>query len=158
VVREAFGASVAATYSDAKWGELVMRISKVRLADTDKIITAILNGDNFTNSTGSFRGKGITTAWGIPAGFGSANRLDPEWLRRLRFDDPDYVIWSYDTPIAWHVVDDLMVGPEHWVMPDESYSVTTTRHQNLVRTALVFADVRTDLDTIDNDSKGGEYR
>lgn len=34
----------------------------------------------------------------------------------------EYAVYSYNTPIAWY-------GPEGWVMPDEKYSVTTSRHQ-----------------------------
>ena len=40
----------------------------------------------------------------------------------------DYLVYSYATPIAWHV-------GGSWVIPFESYSATTTRHQNLVRSA-----------------------
>jgi len=53
----------------------------------------------------------------------------------------DYVIYSYATPIAWHYTNDY-VGPQSeyialgWCMPDTSYSVTTTQHQNAVRTAI----------------------
>jgi hypothetical protein len=34
-----------------------------------------------------------------------------------------YVVFSYDTPIAWYVVD------HGWVRPPVKYSVTTSRHQ-----------------------------
>lgn len=40
----------------------------------------------------------------------------------------DYVVYSYSTPIAW------CIGGA-WVIPCESYSVTTTKHQNIVRRA-----------------------
>lgn len=42
----------------------------------------------------------------------------------------DYVVYSYSTPIAWHV------PGEGWVVPDEKYSVTTTIHQNKIRVAV----------------------
>jgi hypothetical protein len=58
----------------------------------------------------------------------SVGRLHYAYHATLR--KADYVVYSYDTPIAWHVPD---VG---WAMPDESYSKTTTRHQNKIRTAL----------------------
>lgn len=41
-----------------------------------------------------------------------------------------YVVYSYSTPIAWYVP---RVG---WIHPNEKYSVTTSRHQSKVFTAL----------------------
>lgn len=41
-----------------------------------------------------------------------------------------YVVYSYTTPIAWYVP---RVG---WVTPDVRYSVTTSRHQSKVFTAI----------------------
>lgn len=40
-----------------------------------------------------------------------------------------YVVYSYRTPIAWGAAD----GSSPLYMPDEHYSVTTSRHQGLVR-------------------------
>ena len=59
-------------------------------------------------------------------------RLPADWCRTLqaRSHLVDYTIYSYQTPIAWH---DKESG---WIIPAEHYSVTTTRHQNLVRTAV----------------------
>lgn len=49
----------------------------------------------------------------------------------------DYVVFSYETPIAWHIP-----GVHEWIIPAARYtnddgnpSKTTTRHQNLIRTA-----------------------
>jgi hypothetical protein len=42
----------------------------------------------------------------------------------------DYVVYSYATPIAWHTF-----GGQ-WFIPDAKYSVTTSRHQNIVRRAV----------------------
>lgn len=39
----------------------------------------------------------------------------------------DYVVYSYATPIAWHV------PGEGWTVPDVKYSVTTSRHQAQAR-------------------------
>lgn len=41
-----------------------------------------------------------------------------------------YVVYSYQTPIAWHT-DDL-----GWTIPDTKYSVTTSNHQGVVRRAI----------------------
>lgn len=44
--------------------------------------------------------------------------------------NPDYVVHSYQTPIAWH-------SETHgWHVPDTKYSSTTSRQQNVVRRAL----------------------
>lgn len=41
----------------------------------------------------------------------------------------DYVVFSYDTPIAWHT----FAG---WYIVEQKFSVTTSKHQNLVRRAV----------------------
>lgn len=61
-------------------------------------------------------------------------RLPQEWRERLISDIKDngvYVVYSYQTPIAWTKLD----GKGVWTIPDESYSVTTTHHQNIVKVA-----------------------
>jgi hypothetical protein len=59
-------------------------------------------------------------------------RLPAEWVERYRADAPNivYVVLSYATPIAW-VRDDGQV-----IIPECSYSLTTTRHQRLCRLCL----------------------
>lgn len=49
----------------------------------------------------------------------------------------DYVVYSYDTPIAWHVSHG---GESYWVQPDVNYSSTTTNHQGQVATAISVID------------------
>lgn len=41
-----------------------------------------------------------------------------------------YAVWSYETPIAWANPDGT------WTVPDVKYSVTTSRHQSKIRTAV----------------------
>ncbi|QIN94562.1 hypothetical protein PP460_gp014 [Streptomyces phage Muntaha] len=41
-----------------------------------------------------------------------------------------YVVYSYRTPIAW------LTRTGVWVMPDTRYSVTTSRHQGRIATAI----------------------
>jgi hypothetical protein len=60
---------------------------------------------------------------------GSWGWLPKEWQDTFYDDDPDYVVYSYETAIAWH-------GNRGWIVPDVKYSLTTTRHQSLVRSAL----------------------
>ena len=45
----------------------------------------------------------------------------------------DYVVYSFQTPIAWHVTG---VGYDEWVYPNVRYSRRTSGHQNKIRTAL----------------------
>ena len=52
---------------------------------------------------------------------GSFGLLPVEWRRVYQADQPDYVVWSYDTPIAWH-------GARGWTVPPVWYSQTMGRH------------------------------
>lgn len=52
----------------------------------------------------------------------------------------DYVIFSYHTPIAWR--DTSESGVSHWVIPPVKYSVTTSKQQGRVKTALHTATKR----------------
>lgn len=65
----------------------------------------------------------------LRGGFGPVlfGRLPSEL--RGQVPDKGYVVYSYGTPIAW-----LSGGV--WVCPDVKYSVSTTRHQGLIRTAV----------------------
>lgn len=58
-------------------------------------------------------------------------QLDPKWHASVR--KSVYVVWSYGTPIAW------MTEAGDWTMPygpDAKYSVTTSRHQSKIATAI----------------------
>lgn len=102
-----------------------------------RIHKAILKGEDF--QTGAM--KGVSNPgwrWG---------RLDDKYRESVK--QADYVVYSYSTPIAWHInpysdtpptSDDEYPGG-YWVMPDDTYSPTTSRHQSIVRTALVLARV-----------------
>lgn len=76
-----------------------------------------------------FRTHGALRGERVSGGGVACGRLSLEWARRLRADDPVYVVFSYGTPIAWW-------SSAGWVVPAELYSVTTLRHQNVVRGAL----------------------
>jgi len=71
---------------------------------------------------------GPVTADDFPLTFG---RLDSKYAVPLMF--AVYVIWSYETPIAWlsHYSD-----ADVWYVPDEHYSATTTAHQNKIHVAI----------------------
>lgn len=58
----------------------------------------------------------------------------------------DYVVYSYNTPIAWHVPNrnegwelgngEPAPAEPGWVTPDEKYSVTTSKHQGRIFAAI----------------------
>ena len=58
---------------------------------------------------------------GGPRGLAGFGFLPGEWRDQFVADRPDYVVWSYATPIAWH-------GRHGWVVPTVRYSPTTDRH------------------------------
>jgi hypothetical protein len=48
----------------------------------------------------------------------------------VEFGCCDYVVWSYQTPIAYRCT---VAG---WIVPNVRYSRTTTQHQSIIRSAL----------------------
>lgn len=97
----------------------------------EDIHKAILKGEAFRAGAMT----GTTATQGIPTwGYG---RLDDKY--RASVQQADYIVWSYGTPIAWHINDECNQG--WWVMPDDTYSNTTNRHQGIVRVALSLATV-----------------
>jgi hypothetical protein len=85
---------------------------------------AFSNHTKFANSTGSLRG-----VVGAPRDVGRLDKTHRESVKLA-----SYVIYSYETPIAW-AIEDETTGLFERVMPDESYSPTTDAHQSLVKTA-----------------------
>lgn len=79
----------------------------------------------FKNSSGTWRGE---RHQGDPV-FIDTGRLPQSYRNQLVAEKPDYVIYSYGTPIAWH-------GSNGWTAPDARYSVTTSNHQGTVNTAI----------------------
>jgi hypothetical protein len=77
----------------------------------------------FHNSTGSLRGE-VTVPHKTWIGTG---HLPREYRGAVLA--ADYVVFSYATPIGWHV------PGQGWTVPDVKYSVTTSRHQGQVRRA-----------------------
>lgn len=78
--------------------------------------------EDFNSPRATFRGRTHLDGCGwLPEG-------EAALLRGVE-DDIEFVIYSYETPIAWRVKGE-------WVIPEVTYSITTTRHQSLVRTAV----------------------
>lgn len=69
----------------------------------------------------------FTNATGIH--INEMGRLPEVYQDALRSDRPEYIVYSYGTPIAWF-------GNKGWFIPACKYSVTTSKHQNYVRRAV----------------------
>lgn len=103
-----------------------------------KALAAIPNGEEFTAGARTF---GVHNFRGVESpqlpGAGSLNEVERTTLHAdYLVSGIDYVIWSYQTPIAWH----LPTG--EWHVVDQKFSVSTSNHQSLVRFALSGANVR----------------
>lgn len=95
--------------------------TKVRLTTRDSFFkfADVLRARQDFSTAGALRGEAGPAVY--------VGRLAPEYRDSAR--NADYVVYSYDTPIAW-------VRFDFWTVPDESYSVTTSRHQGKIRTAI----------------------
>lgn len=94
---------------------------------SEKLREAIRNREEFTTN-GALRGH--AAYMGSPATLPySTGRLSAEYVEQFRSDHPTYAVYSYATPIAWY-------GDRGWIVPDEGYSATTSRHQTHVRVAV----------------------
>ena len=58
-------------------------------------------------------------------GLGGFGLLPAGWRFIFQEERPDYVVWSYETPIVWH-------GRRGWTVPDIRYSPTTSRQLSYV--------------------------
>jgi hypothetical protein len=81
---------------------------------------ALKNRQAFTTPNGTLHAE--------PGRASHTGQLPAEYVPSAR--QADYVVYSYQTPIAWHTP---YAG---WLYPAERYSVTTTKHQGRVHTAL----------------------
>ena len=83
----------------------------MRIANRD-CVTLVARREPFTGSNLRGGPRGTVGSFGL---------LPVEWRRVYQADQPDYVVWSYDTPIAWH-------GLNGWTVPPVRYSQMTGRH------------------------------
>lgn len=62
---------------------------------------------------------------------GAFGRLDAEEFAKFKQEEAsvDYIVYSYDTPIAWH-------SANGWYVVAQKFSVTTSKHTNQVRRAV----------------------
>ena len=104
------------------WDERVM-ITQLRVNGRwDSFVPSLANLTPF-RCYGALRGEVIQAGRWVFSG-----RLSPIYRESVKL--ADYVVYSYDTPIAWHRADGF------WHMPDVKYSVTTSKHQGRILTAL----------------------
>jgi hypothetical protein len=101
-------------------------------ADSWTVLKDILVGtpEPFNTDKATLRGREHCEGWGmLPEP--DANEMIDSQVR--------YVIYSYDTPIAYRRIAEWECGGQpvyEWIIPDVRYSVTTSKHQGKVRTAL----------------------
>lgn len=78
----------------------------------------IARREEFKTRTGNFTGETH-----VPGNHVFETGYLPQaYAEHGRLNDADYIVYSYSTPIAWHLADG-------WVIPDVSYSMTTSsRH------------------------------
>lgn len=85
---------------------------------------AIRDREDFRTS-GAMYGESTGSLGAWDSGYLSGPDLDQF---RLDMTFVDYVVWSYRTPIAWHVRDNE--GNERWHVVGEKFSSTTSKHQS----------------------------
>lgn len=89
----------------------------------------IAKREDFKNSRKMFWGQShrpgsayVDRGW-LPKGFA-------DFRSRTSYHYADYIVYSFKTPIGWHV-------PDHgWVVPEVTFSSRTNRHQGLLRSAI----------------------
>lgn len=78
----------------------------------------------FTNHSKAFRAESREN--------GYINRY-PGWMPEgfiPSMREADYIVYSFQTPIGWHI------EGHGWVVPEVSYSQRTNRHQSILRSAV----------------------
>jgi len=85
-------------------------------------------GDLITNRVG-FTGNNLYGVVVPYDGHIQSGKLPQQFRDQLALDRPDFIVYSYGTPIAWH-------SDKGWFIPEVKYSVTTSKHQNYVRRAV----------------------
>jgi hypothetical protein len=93
----------------------------MKLKNQDQASEAIQNREAFLASA----------LWAIDGRSNTYGMLNPEEIEQYEAvrDSIDFVVMSYKTPIAWH-------SSAGWYMVKQKFSVTTSRHQGIVRRAL----------------------
>jgi hypothetical protein len=72
--------------------------------------------------------QGTATQESARRGKGRLNEQETERMLSVA-DSINYVVFSYDTPIAWH-------SAEGWYVVEQKFSMTTSKHQGIARRAI----------------------
>lgn len=96
-------------------------ITKMKTNASFYLFAERMNANEDFDTHGSLRGRA-----GPPGSFGQL----PEDYREDA-EQADYVVYSYNTPIAWK---NAKTG--RWTAPGTKYSTTTSRHQSKIATAV----------------------
>ena len=102
--------------------------------DLKKTWTVRKNGWEGWKYTGALRGRTIHRQSEIMTG-----QLPQEYVNIIKDHVVRYVVYSYETPIAWMQVAewDTDGAPIYeWIVPNVKYSQTTSKQQGKVRVAL----------------------
>lgn len=94
----------------------------MKRVNSRQAMALIADREEFANHTKSLRGQKTRHP--------STGRLSDEMKRRLHDEEPTYVVFSYATPIGWW---SLKHG---WTISTDKHSVTTSKHQHVLRSAV----------------------
>ncbi|GAK61780.1 hypothetical protein U27_02613 [Candidatus Vecturithrix granuli] len=122
--------------------------NKISVRDVEAIAAKLSARDNFYTN-GAMRGvafyPGLTH--GLPTiGEDFAMRIDsrlPQFvIDACKSHRVAFMVYDYDTPIAWLAAPATETHPYIWVVPNVKYSTVTSRHQNTLRKALASINKR----------------
>ena len=106
-------------------------------ADLWTVLANYMDGlEDFNSDRDSLRGRYYE--WASQVRNINTGLMPSDEAARMNDSLISYVIYSYNTPIAYRRVADWNkngTANYEWVVPDVRYSVTTSKHQGKVRTA-----------------------
>jgi hypothetical protein len=105
---------------------LATKFGQNHRADMEKLGEYSNSGRPWRNSSDSFRGQPLAPGERMSTGEMSGHELD-EFTAHMHAGRVEYVIRSYNTPIAYRVTN-APGHPSFWVIPDTGYSNTTRQH------------------------------
>jgi hypothetical protein len=89
-------------------------------------LLAIANLENFQASALS-----AITVCGTRPPYGRLDDVERFYEDTYNSGSPVYIVYSYGTPIAWHVF-----SSDEWQLAGQKFSPTTSRHQSIVNRAI----------------------
>lgn len=94
----------------------------------------------FRTATGSHKGVSYGKYEGLT--LPTDTQLPKGWRDLFLTSGAEYVVWSYETPIAWWTPTHKGGNKENngWTIPDVSYSPTTSRYQGMANLAAHLTD------------------